>query len=93
MAAAALWVVVCLMVFPEGLDYSQLTPTATGNSAPLPIDNSLSHFLWTAALVTTAGLTLWRIALAQRVLARVNAWFWLLLLLAALSLGWSIDPA
>jgi O-antigen ligase len=93
LAGAGLSLLVLLMILPEGLDYARLAaPTVTTSS----LDGSgspLGHLLWMLVLGSSTALVLWRAGLAQRVLANLNLWFVGLLLLAALSLGWSIDPA
>ena len=93
LAGAGLSLLVLLMILPEGMDYARLTATVTDTSAVQGNGNPLTHFLWMLVLGTSSALVLWRMALAQRVLANLNPWFIGLLLLAALSLGWSIDPA
>jgi len=93
LAGTGLSLLVLLMILPEGLDYGRLTATNAANTSTDGSGNSLTHLLWMLVLGTSSALVLWRAALAQRVLANLNLWFVGLLLLAALSLGWSIDPA
>ena len=89
-AAANLWLVIPLMVLPEGFNFARLTATTTAGSTEG--GNTVSHLLWLSALGCSGVVVLWRSALAKHVLARLNPWYLLLLVLAGLSLGWSIDP-
>lgn len=93
MAAGSLCLVVPLMVLPEGFDYSRLTAGSAANIGAEGSGTLLSHFCWMTALGTSSALLIWRAALAQRLLLQLNPWFLVLLVLAALSFGWSIDPA
>jgi len=93
LAGAGLSLLVLLMILPEGLDYARLTATVATSSGMEGSGNPVTHLLWMLVLGTSCALVLWRVALAQRVLANINLWFVGVLVLAGLSLGWSIDPA
>jgi O-antigen ligase len=93
LAGAGLSLLILLMTLPEGLNYARLTATTAIAGSTEGSGNLLSHLLWMLVLGTSSALVLWRAGLAQRVLANLNLWFVGLLLLAALSLSWSIDPA
>ena len=92
LAGTGLSLLVLLMILPEGLDYARLAVPVGSSSSVEGNGNPLTHLLWMLVLGISSALILWRVGLAQRVLANLNPWFIGMLLLAALSLGWSIDP-
>ena len=80
------WVLIVLMIVPEGFDYQSFgaVPTSGG---------PVSRTLWLGLLVLSAIIVLWRAGLAW-VLARVlNPFLPLFVALAVLSIAWSIDPS
>jgi O-antigen ligase len=82
------WVLVVLMIVPEGLDYDGLmqagSPTAGG---------AVSRGLWLAVLAISLGVLARRWALAARWWRQLNPAFPLMIALAIASVAWSIDPA
>ena len=92
LAGTGLSLLVLLMILPEGLDYARLAVPVGSSSSVEGNGNPLTHLLWMLVLGISSALILWRVGLAQRVLANLNPWFIGMLLLAALSLGWSINP-
>lgn len=91
-AASTLWLLVPLMILPEGLDFSRLTVAAGTDANSGGAGNTPSHLLWMLALGASSALLLWRAALSFRLMGEINPWFLVLLVLACFSLGWSIDP-
>lgn len=85
--AALMWVLIVLMIVPEGLDYESLITTVAPSSA-----GAFSRILWLTSL--GAGLLLigWRNGLAWLQMRATNFWLFAFLLLAGASIAWSIDP-
>lgn len=84
--AALVWLLVLLMIVPEGLDYTQLTL----GGAPAAGSPS-SRMLWLGMLVFALGVLVNRAALAWLAARHLNPFFLLMALLAAASVMWSID--
>ena len=82
------WILVVLMIVPDGFDYSALSASAGANSG-----SAFSRILW--FLVLSAGLviTIWRSGLAWLLLRWVNPFLLAFAALAFASCLWSIDPA
>lgn len=82
-----LWVLVVLMIVPEGFDYSTLAtegaPTAGGTA---------SRLLWLALLGLGLAVILWRAAFAWLLVRWLNLFLLGFVILAAASVAWSIDP-
>lgn len=85
---ALVWVLVVLMIVPEGLDYGSLDTTGSP-----PLGSATSRALWLALLVLGTTMLLMRSALAIALLRRLNPLLLPIVLLAVLSIAWSIDPA
>jgi O-antigen ligase len=83
-----LWVLVALMILPEGFDYQILTAGSAPTSA-----GALSRLLWLALLAASLAVIAWRAGLAALLVRRLNPFLLLFILLAACSVAWSIDPA
>jgi O-antigen ligase len=86
--AAMVWVLIVLMIVPEGFDYAQLL-SSRAPSAGSPA----SRLLWLGLLALGLGVSLWRARLAWRLAHTLNPFFLLLMALALASVAWSIDPA
>lgn len=85
-AAFAIWVIIVIMVVPDGFTYG---PTANG----MPTEGTdLSRFTWLALLAFGVVVPLSRSGLALKLLKQVNPYLLVFVLLAAASLLWSIDP-
>ena len=82
------WILLVLMIVPEGFDYSHLasgvSPVSTG---------AVSSILWLGLLVGGGVLTVWRGGFVWLLLRWLNPVLVAFFLLALLSLAWSIDPA
>lgn len=85
--AAMMWVLVVLMIVPEGLDYESLVHAAAPDSAGL-----LSRALWGAVLGLGGLVLVWRAGLAWLLVRSANGWLFAFLALAVASVAWSIDP-
>ncbi len=87
----AIWVLILLMILPEGLVYE--TPTA-GGLGLLPTEGSpLTRTLWLALLAFSAAVTLSRSGVALRLLRQINPFLFVFIALVACSAFWSIEPA
>jgi len=85
--AALMWLLIVLMIVPEGMNYESLITVAAPSSA-----GAFSRILWLTCL--GAGVTLigWRSELAWLQLRTSNFWLFAFLMLAGSSIAWSIDP-
>lgn len=86
--AAMIWVLVVLMIVPEGFDYGILNTTGAPASGGL-----VSRALWLSLLGLSAFILLWRGGLAWLLARTVNPFLLLFVALAFASIAWSIDPA
>lgn len=82
---ALCWLLVILLIVPEGLDYSHLQQMPTTGSP-------LSRLLWLGLCAASAAFVLWRIGLSVLLLRWLNPFLLALLVLAAASVLWSIAP-
>lgn len=83
-----IWLLLLLMIVPEGFDYSQLanaTAPAAGSAG--------SRLLWLLLLLGGVSGVLWRAGFASLLLRYFNLPLLAFLLLAAASIAWSADPA
>ena len=81
-----IWVLIVIMVVPDGFSYG---PNANG----MPTEGSaVSRFIWLALLAFGAAVPLSRSGVALKLLRQINPYFLLFVALAALSVLWSIDP-
>lgn len=87
--AAMVWVLIVLMIVPEGFDYQSLT---AATDAPTS-GGAISRTLWAGLLMVSAMLVLWRGGLAWLLARTVNPFFLLFVVLAMASAAWSIDPS
>src|SRR6188474_2180502 len=81
--AAMMWVLVVLMIVPEGLDYESLVHAAAPDSAGL-----LSRALWGAVLGLGGLVLVWRAGLAWLLVRSANGWLFAFLALAVASVAW-----
>jgi O-antigen ligase len=87
--AVLIWVLVVLMIVPEGFDYSQLTDTRAAPGS----GSFLSRMLWLGMLVLALGVLINRAALAWLLARNLNLFFMLFVVLATASVMWSIDAS
>lgn len=86
--AAMMWVLLVLMIVPEGFDYrSLITP------GPPSAGGSVGRFLWLGLLVTSVLVIGWRAGLAWLLARTLNPFLALFVALAVASVVWSIDPS
>jgi O-antigen ligase len=82
-----IWVLIVLMIVPEGFDYSTLT------SAEAPAAGRIaSRLLWLGLLGFGLVVILWRASLAWSVARQLNIFLLAFVVLVAASVTWSIDP-
>lgn len=86
LVGAMMWVLIVLMIVPEGLDYQALLTGATA-----PTGGLVSRVLWLAVLALSLWIILQRQALAGLLVRTLNPFLLVLVVLALASLAWSID--
>ena len=86
--AGMMWVLIVLMIVPEGFDYRSLTTTGAPSSA-----GALSRLLWLGLLALGAIIIFWRASLAWLLARTLNPFLLLFVALALASIAWSIDPS
>ncbi len=85
--AGAMWVLIVLMIVPEGFDYQSLTTTGSPSSGGV-----ISRLQWLALLSFSTLIVLWRGGLAWLLARTMNLFLLLFAVLAVASIAWSIDP-
>jgi exopolysaccharide production protein ExoQ len=88
LSAAVMWVLLVLMIVPEGFDYATLTTQDAPSSG-----SALSRALWLALLASGVLLVVYRARLASLLLRTLNPFLPLFICLAVASVAWSIDPS
>jgi O-antigen ligase len=83
--AGMMWVLIVLMIVPEGFDYENLA-TAPSSGGPI------SRMLWLGVLGLGAIIMFWRAGLAWLLARTLNPFLLLFVALAVASVAWSIDP-
>jgi exopolysaccharide production protein ExoQ len=86
--ALIFWILVVLMIVPEGFDYTQLEINGAPSSGSF-----ISRMLWLGLLAFALFVVINRAALAWLLVRHLNPFLLLLAALATASVGWSIDPA
>ncbi|HMJ30833.1 MAG TPA: O-antigen ligase family protein [Xanthobacteraceae bacterium] len=81
-----MWVLIVLMIVPEGFDYESLTTAPSSGGA-------ISRMLWLGLLALGAIIIFWRAGLAWLLARILNPFLLLFVALAIASIAWSIDPA
>src|SRR5262245_36643926 len=84
---AMMWVLIVLMIVPEGFDYEALTTAGPPSSGSL-----ISRALWVGLLSLSAFVVCWRAGLALLLGRALNPFLLLMVALAVASVAWSIDP-
>jgi len=86
--AGMIWVLIVLMIVPEGFDYHGLVAgTAPGSGSVL------SRLLWLWLLAAAALIICWRAGLAWLLAGTLNPFLLVIVTLAFASVSWSIDPS
>jgi O-antigen ligase len=84
--AGMIWVLIVLMIVPEGFDYENLTTAPSSGGA-------ISRMLWLGLLALGAIIMFWRAGLAWLLARILNPFLLLFVALAVASIAWSIDPS
>jgi O-antigen ligase len=85
--AGMMWVLIVLMIVPEGFDYQSL-----GTTSPPSSGGPFSRMLWLVLLGLGIVIVFWRAGLAWLLAHILNPFFILFVALAVASVAWSIDP-
>lgn len=83
------WVLIVLMIVPDGFDYQSLSATTDAPSS----GGTISRALWLGLLLFSALIIFWRGSLAWLQVRMLNPFLLLLAMLAVASVAWSIDPS
>lgn len=83
----ATWLLVLLMVAPDGFDYRSLTTDAAPTSG-----SAMSRLLWLSLLGFGAVIVIWRAGLSWLLLRWLNPFLIAFVILATASVLWSIEP-
>jgi exopolysaccharide production protein ExoQ len=84
-AAVAIWVLIVIMIVPDGLYY--------GAFGAMPTEGSpTSRMIWLSLLAFGIVVPLSRSGMALKLFRQINPFFLLFVALAAASMLWSIDP-
>ena len=86
--AAMVWLLMVLMIVPEGFDYQSLISTGSPSSG-----SAISRILWLGLLLFGGVIIFWRAGLAWLLTRGMNPFLLLFVVLAITSVAWSIDPA
>jgi len=85
--AAMAWLLLILLIVPEGLDYASLSAAAPSSGS------AGSRLLWLGLLGASSMILIWRSALAWLLMSQFNRFLLLFGTLAIASLAWSPEPA
>jgi exopolysaccharide production protein ExoQ len=85
LATLAVWALAVVLIAPRDFDFN---PRGTYSGGDV-----YTRLMWLAALAIPAGLLAWRSRRTLTILRWLNPYLWLLLLLAAASITWSIAPS
>lgn len=85
---AMIWVLIVLMIVPEGFNYASLASEKAPQTGSL-----ISRMLWLALLGMGCLLVMWRASFAWRFsYSWLNPFLLIFVVLAVTSIAWSIDP-
>ncbi|WP_298829538.1 O-antigen ligase [uncultured Piscinibacter sp.] len=84
--AAMVWVLIVLMIVPEGLDYEGIASRGAHASG-----GAISRALWLGLMLLSVTVLAWRTGLASLLAGRLNPFLAVFVALAVASLAWSID--
>ncbi|WP_028080676.1 O-antigen ligase family protein [Solimonas soli] len=84
--ALLVWLLLLLMIVPDGFDYAALNGSAPASGS------AASRLAWLLLLGVAGSLIAWRSALAWLVLRQLDVFLLPFLVLAAASVAWSIAP-
>ena len=86
--AGMIWVLVVLMIVPEGFNYQGLTAASAPSSG-----GAISRMLWLGLLALSAIVIFWRAGLAWLLARTLNPFLLVFVALAIASVAWSIAPS
>ncbi len=86
--AGMMWVLIVLMIVPEGFDYQGLVSNSTPGTG-----GAISRLLWSGLLALSIIIIFWRAGLAWLLARTLNPFLILFVVLAMASIAWSIDPS
>ena len=81
------WVLLLLMIVPEGFDYATLETAAAPASGAF-----VTRLVWLGLLALGLAAMLWRAAFALLLARSLNPFLLAFVVLAAVSVAWSLDP-
>ena len=84
--AGMVWVLLLVLIVPEGFDYTILEGHSPTEGGPL------SRALWVGLLLAAGAVIVWRAHLAWQLLRSLNPFLLLFVALAVASIVWSIEP-
>ena len=84
--AAMVWLLMVLMIVPDGFDYQSLISTGAPSSG-----SAISRLLWLGLLLFGSVVIFWRAGLAWLLTRGMNPFLLLFVVLAFTSIAWSID--
>lgn len=85
--AGLVWLLLVLMIVPDGMDYAALLGNAPASGSPG------SRLLWMGLLGAGVVIAIWRSGLTLLLLRRLNPFMLLFVCLVGASVAWSIEPA
>lgn len=85
LVAALIWVLIVFNIVPEGFNYSSADSMPTQGS-------TFSRLIWLGLLGASLIVIVWRNTLARIMVRAFNPFLLAFVLLAVLSIAWSIDP-
>ena len=85
LATLVVWALAVLLVAPRDFDFAEHGMTTGGDV--------YTRMVWLASLAIPTGLLAWRSPRALAIARWLNPYLWMLLLLAAASITWSIAPS
>lgn len=86
--AGMLWLLIVQMIVPDGFNYY----AAAAGDVPTS-GSALSRLIWLALLALGIVFTIWRVGLSWLLVRSLNPFFLLFIVLAFVSVAWSIDPS
>ena len=86
--AGLVWLLVVIMIVPEGFDYASLTTTYAPTSG-----SKISRLLWLGLLSLSVLFIVWRAGLAWLLMRSLNPFLLVFAGLAIASVTWSIEPS
>ena len=84
--AGLVWLLIVMMIVPDGFDYQSLISTGAPSSG-----SAISRILWLGLLLFGSVIIFWRAGLAWLLTRGMNPFLLLFVVLAFTSIAWSID--